>query len=147
MTNSNVARWQDTQFLLMKNKTGNSQTRHSLEFIGGNFCQFLFVLVFSLFKCVSNPPQPTPHPPTPPPTPPTPHLPPHPPPTPPPPPTHPPLRFTREQTRVEYIRRCRLKINPLHLKLMGPHRVKKTPKSYSCVTVTVVRKCKWCKVK
>ena len=23
-------------------------------------------------------------------------------------PTHPPLRFTREQTRVEYIRRCRL---------------------------------------
>ena len=24
-------------------------------------------------------------------------------------PTHPPLRFTREQTRVEYIRRCRLK--------------------------------------
>ena len=25
-------------------------------------------------------------------------------------PTHPPLRFTREQTRVEYIRRCRLKI-------------------------------------
>ena len=27
--------------------------RHSLEFIGGNFCQFLFVLVFSLFKCVS----------------------------------------------------------------------------------------------
>ena len=28
-------------------------TRHSLEFIGGNFCQFLFVLVFSLFKCVS----------------------------------------------------------------------------------------------
>ena len=29
------------------------QTRHSLEFIGGNFCQFLFVLVFSLFKCVS----------------------------------------------------------------------------------------------
>ena len=29
------------------------KTRHSLEFIGGNFCQFLFVLVFSLFKCVS----------------------------------------------------------------------------------------------
>ena len=29
---------------------------------------------------------------------------------PPSPPTHPPLRFTREQTRVEYIRRCRLKI-------------------------------------
>ena len=27
-------------------------------------------------------------------------------------PTHPPLRFTREQTRVEYIRRCRLKIPP-----------------------------------
>ena len=25
--------------------------------------------------------------------------------------THPPLRFTREQTRVEYIRRCRLNIN------------------------------------
>ena len=24
-------------------------------------------------------------------------------------PTHPPLRFTREQTRVEYIRHCRLK--------------------------------------
>ena len=77
-----------------------------------------------------------PHPPTPPPTPthppppPPPTYPPHPPPTyphphpptypptplpppppthlPPPPPTHPPLRFTREQTRVEYIRRCRL---------------------------------------
>ena len=29
---------------------------------------------------------------------------------PPPLPTHPPLRFTREQTRVEYIRHCRLKI-------------------------------------
>ena len=50
-------------------------------------------------------------------TPPThPPIPPHPPPTYPPPPpthlpppTHPPLRFTREQTRVEYIRRCRLK--------------------------------------
>ena len=26
-------------------------------------------------------------------------------------PTHPPLRFTREQTRVEYIRRCRLTSN------------------------------------
>ena len=26
-------------------------------------------------------------------------------------PTHPPLRFTREQTRVEYIRRCRLMNN------------------------------------
>ena len=68
------------------------------------------------------PPPPTPHPPNPPPHPPptyppTPHPPtppPHPPPTypptphPPTPPTHPPLRFTREQTRVEYIRRCRL---------------------------------------
>ena len=28
-------------------------------------------------------------------------------------PTHPPLRFTREQTRVEYIRRCRLKMKSL----------------------------------
>ena len=54
---------------------------------------------------------------TPPPT----HLPPHPPPTyppphPPTPPTHPPLRFTREQTQVEYIRRCRLiSLTSLHL--------------------------------
>ena len=35
------------------NVPNHEQTRHSLEFIGGNFCQFLFVLVFSLFKCVS----------------------------------------------------------------------------------------------
>ena len=83
------------------------KTRHSLEFIGGNFCQFLFVLVFSTPPTPHQPtPPPTPHPPTPP----TPHPPTPPPPThlPPPPPTHPPLRFTREQTRVEYIRRCRL---------------------------------------
>ena len=30
-------------------------------------------------------------------------------------PTHPPLRFTREQTRVEYIRRCRLMNTTTHL--------------------------------
>ena len=29
-------------------------------------------------------------------------------------PTHPPLRFTREQTRVEYIRRCRLMMDLEH---------------------------------
>ena len=30
-------------------------------------------------------------------------------------PTHPPLRFTREQTRVEYIRRCRLTIHIINV--------------------------------
>ena len=37
-------------------------------------------------------------------------------------PTHPPLRFTREQTRVEYIRRCRLKrSNVVYLDFITPH--------------------------